>query len=110
MKRLRGDHEATHPTGRWRMGLAGGRRCGRIDEDEPETAGIGQIFAGGGVAGRPSGVDQGRRSNPPLQGEGDHEVVEGSHLVERGTPLRLAYGQPPLLTGEDGLEPIILSH
>ena len=92
------------------MGLAGGRRCGRIDKDEAEKAGIGQIFAGGGVAVRPSGVDQSRRSNPPLQGEGDHEVVEGSHLVERGTPLRLAYGQPLLLTGEDGLEPIILSH
>lgn len=88
--------------------MAGGRDCERIDKDEAEKAGIGQIFAGGGVAGRPSGVDQGRRSNPPLQGEGDHEVVEGSHLVERGTPLRLAYGQPPPLAGEDGLAATIV--
>ena len=48
MKRLRGDQEATHPTGRWRMGLAGGMVCERINKDEAEKAGIGQIFAGGG--------------------------------------------------------------
>mgnify|MGYP000309489786 CR=1 FL=1 len=58
MKRLRGDHEATHPTGCWRTGMAGGRDCERIDKDEAENAGIGQIFAGGGVAERPSSVDQ----------------------------------------------------
>ena len=31
-------------------------------------------------------------------------MVEGCRPIERGTPLRLAYGQPPPLTGEDGLE------
>jgi len=31
-------------------------------------------------------------------------VVEGCRPIERETPLRLAYGQPPPLTGEEGLE------
>jgi|TARA_R100001126_G_scaffold91588_1_gene61178 hypothetical protein len=30
------------------MGLAGGMVCERINKDEAEKAGIGQIFAGGG--------------------------------------------------------------
>ena len=42
---------------------------------------------------------QKRRQNPPLQGEGDHEVVEGYHPTESATPLRLAYRQPSLLLG-----------
>jgi len=40
--------------------------------------------------------------------ERDHEVVEGRHPIERGTPLRLAYGQPPPLAGEDGLAATIV--
>ena|GEM_PF-1939614 len=31
-------------------------------------------------------------------------MVEGCRPIERATPLRLAFGQPPPLTGEDGLE------
>ncbi len=49
-------------------------------------------------------IAQKRPQIPPLQGEGDHEVVEGCHPIERGTPLRLAYGHPPPLTGEDDRE------
>jgi hypothetical protein len=37
---------------------------------------------------------------PPLQGEGDHEVVEGCYAIERGIPLRLAFGQ---FKGDTGL-------
>lgn len=33
--------------------------------------------------------------------------MEGYDPIERVTPLRLAYGQPPPLAGEDGLEATI---
>ena len=48
--------------------------------------------------------DQKRPHIPPLQGEGDHEVVEGCLPIERLIPLRLAYGHPPPLAGEDDRE------
>jgi len=42
-------------------------------------------------------------SHPPLEGEVSRAErgMEGCYLHDGGTPLRLAFGQPPPLPGED---------
>ena len=43
-----------------------------------------------------------------LRGEGGHEGVEKRNPIESGTPLRLAYSQPPPRSGQDRLGAAVL--